>query len=146
MMIALRLFSIILVILALTGCAEYKKRSLAAKLLDIKPVCEPPSFVANDHCRYMLKVTSIKGNTARAKIAMEAVATNQKGCQELIREEVYPPDYKRPDPNKYPDHEYEIQIDPETPVPGPGTYEFETERGKSVLKLVTSVSPVEKAQ
>ena len=146
MMIVLRLLPIIILAVALTGCPEYKKMAIAAKLLDIKPVCTPPGFVANDHCRYLLKVTHIKDNTARARIALKAVETNQEGCQQLIREEVYAPDYHCPDPKKYPDHDYEIQIDPSTPLPGPGTYEFETVRGTPFLKLATSVAPVEKAQ
>jgi hypothetical protein len=145
-MIVLRLFSIIIVTLALTGCPEYQKRSIAARILDIKPQCKPPSFVSNHQCRYLLKVTNIKDNRARAKIAMEAVETNQKGCQELIAEEYYPPDYYCPDPKNYPDHDYEIQIDSSTPIEGPGTYTFVNVPGTPFLKLVTSVSSVEKAQ
>ena len=139
-MIVLRLFSIIIVTLALTGCS--KKLALVEESLNLAP-CPAPSFPTPYPCHYLLTVTSIDGNTAKARIPKEAVAATQEGCQNL-RGKAYPPDHPCPDAENYPNHEYEIRLVPGTNLK-PGTHLFVADSGTGLLKLAPSVSPVEKA-
>jgi hypothetical protein len=142
MTITLRLLSIIIVTGALTGCADYKKLALLEENLSLAP-CPAPSFPTPYPCYYELTVTSINGNTAKARIPKQAVERTQKGCENL-RGSVYSPIHPCPDATNYPNHEYEIRLVPGT-IQGPGTYLFVADNGTGLLKLAPSVSPAEKA-
>jgi hypothetical protein len=152
MMVALRLFSIIVFTTMLTGCPDFQERAIVRKLIAKNQECFAPGIRLDHPCHYLLKVINIREKTVTAQIPMEAVGPNQEGCEYLRdTEEVYPPQYPCPDARNHPAHEYVFQIEDPSTVQTSQCYHFVNElyfakkgepppSGPGFLKVVESYS------
>lgn len=121
-MIALRLFSIIIVTVVLAGCPKYEKREFLRELFNGQEDCPILGFPTNNQCHYLVTVTDIQGKTVTVRIPREAVEPNQEGCEKLIKLGYYDPGHLCPNADNYAENSYQIRIHPDTPITQKGKY------------------------